>query len=1114
MLAETNKAGEQTTVRVSGGSLKASDASVTVPAGGTATVSVTVSPEKGADHFFGGWFELRSDADGQPDLRVPYLGFAGDWNAESILLEPDKLLAGEELPLKTQLITKFGGMQVPLSSDLGEFWLSPNGDGSMDVVGPSLVAMRNAEDVQYEVLDANGKVVKVVGQEQGLRRTTLGDFLGAKNPEDLLWTGPSFDGTVWNQKTAEFEAVPDGQYTFRVKTRLAESFDWQNTDMAFGVDSTEPVIELGALEGDVFTFSVTDAGSGVAGVPTVTDAAGEELKVVDRGDGTFAVTIDPAASPFVTIAVLDKGFNLAVASKVFSQSTLVVSGADKFAEAVIGPKSSVVSDGKLIVSGFVSDDVASVRVNGHKPVEAANGRFRDAVELSEGKQSILVEALDAEGKVLDKTTVEVTYDGTAPTLEITEMATDASGAAVLDDKGSVVVKGRVADEREGATLGLKLTVGKEKTDVKVAEDGTFTTTVTPGAKDSSFVLTATDGANSTPKTVAIAGRGAVGTFTMPTTTNIECLLPQGACFIPGATKDLDESGTLFTLKGTADKSVGSITFIPGARVDENGDFSDQTPIEATIAEDGTFSAQLPMPGTGENHFRMIVTDAEGKTRYDRGVRFFFDVTAPTLKVEEPTLIGGTLYTNTEQVPFRGTASDDGWGYGLRVNDSVIIERFDRGSPGEESNTRDFEAELTVADGDTLLVHFQDANGNVLLAGVPVVLDKEAPKVTVDTVENDEVVTDDRELTITGADENLASMSVSMDGEIVSEEQTALKMQEHPFEDALKDLRELKEKESAQANAEGAEEAPKVLATSTMTSTEQTSLKAIVKTADLAVGEHTLSVVATDLAGNVTTETRVFTIDSHLSITGEDALGVEVHREVLADQAKLAEMVLSQLGVALDGDAKAAEEAGATLELAPNTVLVEGEQKVVVLATDKNGRTAEKEVTVTVKLKSVTLTDGDVTATSTFRSDDVLTAKVEKDGKDRVITLSTQYASLPSVITVKAPEGSRVLRVLEGGKTVEVNAAWADGVLTFQGPSHGVYKILAPSAGDDNGGGSGGDNGGGSGDDDNQGDGSGTDDGKGSGSDDPLARTGVEAWGAMGAAAALLAAGTLMVRRRR
>ena len=277
---------------------------------------------------------------------------------------------------------------------------------------------------------------------------------------------------------------------------------------------------------------------------------------------------------------------------------------------------------------------------------------------------------------------------------------------------------------------------------------------------------------------------------------------------------------------------------------------------------------------------------------------------------------------------------------------------------------------------------------------------------------------------------------------------------------------------------------------------------------------------------MTTQTRVFEIPSVLAITGEDSVSLEVHREQLADQGALAQLVLDQYGAELDGDAKAAAAAGAELSLAPGTVLVPGEQTVTVLATDDQGRTAEREVTVTVNLKEVTLRDGDVTATSTFRSDDVLSASITTDGRARTLTMSTEHASLPAVITVPGVEGSAVARVLEDGREVPVRATFADGVLTFTGPSHATYRITEPAApGDGQGGDQGGDDQGGNGQGDDQGSGRGGEHSGGSGDGSrtdrpapgargPLAVTGVEVAGLAVLALLAVAGGAALVRRRK
>ncbi|MFQ6483831.1 S8 family serine peptidase [Brachybacterium epidermidis] len=1132
VLAESNGAGYETEMRVSGGTLSADRAEVSVPAGGTAAVTFTLSPESGADGFVGGWATLQSGTDGQPTLTVPYLGFAGDWNAEDIV-HP----AGQELiadsGVRTELVTSWAGMTLPLDNEIAEFWLSPNGDGDMDVIAPNLVIQRNASDLRYEILDASGEPIKVVGEEQGVYRPLLSQYTAAADPRQLQWTGANFDGITWDAQVADFATLPDGRYSYRVSARLSADQEWQTTDLPFGIDATAPEIEFGAYEAGVLTFTVVEDGSGILQPPAVTAADGTEIPVVEGSDGTYTVEVDPAEVAFLTVSVLDAGFNLGVGTKVFGDSPLVVANAEQLATSVIGPNSQVVSDGALLLSGYVSSDIAAVRAGGQE-VDSPNGRFLVPVALVEGEQEILVEALDAEGAVIEAQTLTVTYDSEAPRLTLTEPA-DGEPVTPAQD-GSVTITGTVTDTREGAALTV--TAGDQT--AEAAEDGSFSITVAPAADAAAVTLVASDGVNRASTAVPIAGREAAPAWALPEITNADCILDQGACFVPGDTPDANEDGSVFTLRGTY-PAGGTITLYPGLRASEDGTYPDRTPIEVAIAENGEFAVDLPVQ-TGENHVRMMITDAEGAVRYDRGVRIFFDVTAPTLEVEEPTLIGGTLYTAQEQVTLAGTAADDGWGYRFALNDSVVLERFDLASPGEQSNSRDFSTEITVADGDTLLVEFSDSNGNVLLGLVPVVLDQAAPEVNFEELTDGEVLTEDREITVAAEDDHLATMTVGLDGEAISSQATDLSVQEHAFEAVLVDLRDLQ-----------------TMSTGAMADAAQTRLETVVDTEDLEPGEHTLTVVSTDLAGNRTVESRVFTIDSRLEIEGPEAVELEVHRELLGDQDALAELVLADFQALLDGDAEAAEDAGATLALAPNQVLVEGESTVTVIATDAEGRTAEREVAVTLALKQVTLTDGDVTATSTFRSDDALTVKIEEEGAARVLTLANRegFAALDAVITVPGVEGSRVVRVLPDGREITVTATWADGVLTFEGPSKGTYRIVPPSApeqpgdapgggkpggtpgggkpgdtpgggkpggtpgggkpGDTPGGGKPGDTPGGGKPGDTPGGGK-PGDAPGRGGDarptGPLSRTGVEAWGMAAAALTLLGSGALMVGLRR
>ncbi|HEX7352351.1 S8 family serine peptidase [Brachybacterium sp.] len=1140
LLAETNEAGAATTVRSSGGSVSTPD-TVTVPAGGSVSVEVTVRPESGGDHFTGGWVQFLSSGATQPDLAVPFLGFAGDWNAEPIILPEGEQLEG--VGVQSELITSWGGSTLPLTSDYGQFWLSPNGDGDMDVIAPNLVPMRNASDLRYTVLDSAGDELKVLGQEQGLYRSLLGDWTLHEDPRVLQWTGATFDGTIYDPQAVDHAALPDGRYTYRVETRLGPEQEWQSTDFDFGIDATPPEIEFGPYEAGLLSFEVVETGSGLLAPPTVTGAAGDEIPVTEAPDGSYAIQVDPESVPFVTVSVLDAGFNLGAGTKVFEQSTMLIADATQLEQEVLGPQSLLVSDDALQLTGYVSSDIVAVRV-GEETVETPEGRFRHLVPLDEGPQEIVVQGLDGQGEVVQEQSLTVTYDATAPELTVTEMATDAEGAAVLDEDGTLAVRGTLTDERQGAELSI--TSGQ--TAGEVAADGSFEITVTPKQAAAAFTLTASDGVNTTSESFAISGRAQQSGWAMSEITNADCMVDSATCFVPGGTADVSPDGTIFTLRGEY-PAGGSITLTPGSRAGEDGRYVDAEPISASIGEDGVFAVDLPV-ATGENHFRMVIQDQDGQVRYDRGIRLHVDVTAPTLQVQEPTLVGGTLYTDSEQVAVAGTASDDGWGYGLSLNDSIIIERFDLGSPGEESNTRDFSTEITVADGDTLLLEFSDSNGNVLLGLIPVVLDQDVPRLDIANLRDGETVGDDREIEVSASDENLAGLQVLLDGEVVHDEITDLATQEHTVEDALFDLRELESEESEDGQADAATEdgradaeptdqeatdsaadpTPEVTATGARTRAVQDTLTARVATTDLAEGSHTLTVVATDLAGGTTTRALDFQVapsEAEVGISGPAEVELSIHREELGAQSTLAQAVLSQYELTLDGDADAATEAGLSSRLAPGTVLVEGEQQVTLLAVDDSGDLLvdaagdplELTIAVSLTLERVTLADGEVTATATFRSDDTLTVAIEAaEGEGRVLELTTAYGSLEAVITVPGAEGDTALRLLPDGSRVPVAASWSGGVLSVTGPSQGSYLILPAGAPGGEGGGPGAGGGGadapGSGDTPGAGAEGESTSGDRGGPGGPLARTGTEALGPLAAAGALLLLGGLLRARRR
>ncbi|MFT3945308.1 MAG: S8 family serine peptidase [Ancrocorticia sp.] len=1029
--------GDYTNVTVlSSAKLSADTESVTVPANGSAMVTFSLNPSGHGDGFIEGWARLTSETAGAPDLAVPYLGFVGDWDAEPILQEP-----GEEFPYidetnplsfrTTELVTNRDGATFPGSWVGSDIWLSPDGDGNFDQVFPSLFQLRNIADVEYEVRDANGDVVRTLGSEQDIPRPTLLDIISPSREVAHTAVNYVFDGAVWDPQQGSYAKVPDGKYVYRVKTRVSADADWQNTDLPFGIDTQAPTITIGELKGKKLPITVTDEGgsglfkesfTGLVVNPMVTLPDGTLLENKKTGTSTWEVRIDdPSKIPFLTVSVSDNALNRASMSKVFGFSGIILPNAEEINTMPLGPGGLLSRDGTLMIQGYASDNVTRVTVGGND-VEITKGRFVGLYELVEGKQSVEIVAYDASGAIVDRQRLTPVYDSIAPVIEFSSLNDD--GQAIVADDGTVTIAGTLTDERKDAKLTLEINFEE----VPVAQDGSFSYTYTPFDEEIAVGIYYSDGANDNTDAILIAGRlpDVESQWFPPYVLNVDCS-GLSSCFVLGDNPDISEDKTEFTVKGVLLAETNSITLTPGSRAADDGSLSQPQPIAVAIdQEKGTFEATLPM-ATGINDFRLQVTapDGEGNevTMIDQQIAFYFDVVAPTIAFDQPTLHGGTLFTNDDKVTFAGSASDDGWGYTLTLNGSSVLDLFHNSGLGPDSNKRDFSADLKVADKDILQLLLNDANGNALVGLVPVVLDKTGPAVTVDGIAQGENVADGRVVTATAKDDHLASIRVLLDGKVVGEKAAKL-APEQKVEDALVDARSLGDAHPTAPDLSGLFD---------------TELSVPVETADLAHGNHMVMVESTDLAGNVTTEARTFAIDASPSIEGADSLDLSIYREVLGDQKALANQILDRYTVSDDDPA-----GGATLQVSPLTVVQEGANKVTLIATDSAGQTTERVVSVNVSLKSVTLKDGSVTATSTFRSDDKLTASLvaPTKGKPGSLKISNhaEFAALDAVVTMPAVEGTRVFLKADDGRLVPVTSTWADGVLTFTGSSRATYQL--------------------------------------------------------------------------
>lgn len=970
VLTESNTAGAPTAVSVSATeALTPSSTEVTVPAGGTATVDLTLAPDTASTHFIEGWIRLASTA-GAPDLVVPYMGFVGDWNAESII-QPEGQpwgIAGGATDT-TGLIGRVDAYTVPVAGPNGQRRaLSPNGDGKMDAALPSLVMMRNARDVHYEVLDAAGNRVVDLGDEQNVRRMTGRLFANPAYSGSLGHAGAAFDGTAWNARAGAFQALPDGQYTYRVSARLSEDYDWQSVDLPLAIDTTAPTVTiLGKSETSV-RFTAEDSGSGLMGEPMVVLADGTSAPVAKQADGSWTATL-AGATPYATISAIDAGFNVTEKHAIYAASGMFVAVDGHLGAASVILGADETRD--IPITGFVTPDITRVTVDG-ADAPLTGGEFAATLAGNHPAGTVMVRGYGADGALVDEFAVTVIRDTTPPTVTLTG-GVDAAGQVIAGADGAISLTGSVSDDR-AEPADMTLTINGQGVTIK--DDGTFSLATTLDPSTTSLGIALHDGVNTSALTVPVAGRAQAPEAASISLANGECYRNM-ICEISSSSPDRSADGA-FTLRGTTSGGAASLELTPGSRAGDDGAIAENAPIAATMAADGSFTASVPAP-SGVTQYRAVARDAAGRTLTEGVVSLYVDVTPPSADFSEPPLHGGELYTNQDSVAFTGTIADDQWGYRLLLNNEVAADFFRRDNPGANVNKQEFSESLAVKDGDTLYIGAVDRLGNSLETRIPVHVDKEAPGAALDAKDG-EVIRDKRELTATATDAHMAVLSVSVDGKALDSVSTSRAKQRTDVEDVLATTGRAAggvDDAAAGAGADGAGPAdagdpgaaggadgaggegagrPGGLFAEQTGAVDAGALNIAVPTADMAAGTHVITMTATDLAGNTTTLSRAVVVDADAVINGPDSATVTVEDGGLADQSAVAAKVLALYSVTDDGSATATGDTA--LSLAPGTVLAPGKNTVTLVATDAAGRIVTRQVSITVSIPEQPSPGGD------------------------------------------------------------------------------------------------------------------------------------------------------------
>jgi len=243
---------------------------VTVPAGGSTDITVTLTAGGAQrDHFVEGFLRF-ANADGE-DIGLPVLAFHGDWYAaENIIDAPsweEDNIIGTACDWPSTMVAMGGGYIAGYNS-LGEFEtdaisFSPNGDDMMDDTYPILGMLRSAETVKIEVTDEDGNVIRLLQTATQLPKVLGVDAGGQyrqtfKQLADYELAVGAWDGTVYNPRTGAYELCDEGQYYLRVTVTMPGSDTEEVLDLPVKLDVTAPEAEIQAVSANTVQETIDE----------------------------------------------------------------------------------------------------------------------------------------------------------------------------------------------------------------------------------------------------------------------------------------------------------------------------------------------------------------------------------------------------------------------------------------------------------------------------------------------------------------------------------------------------------------------------------------------------------------------------------------------------------------------------------------------------------------------------------------------------------------------------------------------------------------------------------------------------------------------------------------
>ncbi|WP_080843960.1 S8 family serine peptidase [Cytobacillus gottheilii] len=347
------------------------------------------------DNFVEGFVTLTDENGIEATLSVPYVGFYGKWDRPEIVDGFTEL--GEnrfyELPANfNEMLTGAGGSFVAQAGENEFYPVSPNGDGENDDIYPLPSFLRNADEVQFNILDEEENFLRRVKLEKDVTK----NYYNAGNGSYY-----SFNSSrAWDGKVKS-ETVEDGLYYYEIKSVIDyDGAEWQSKKIPVYVDTTAP--EITAVldeEAGVVSWETVEEGTGVASYGVFVN--GSLVKALDSSATSYQFDSLPEKA-VIEIGAVDYASNYGFDTAAKGDAELPLLYVDTATPEPFGAYNSF----EVPVAGYVQEDLAlkTLTVNG-KDVEftfdAATNRYNFSTKATfekDGKYDIIITATDHSDK--------------------------------------------------------------------------------------------------------------------------------------------------------------------------------------------------------------------------------------------------------------------------------------------------------------------------------------------------------------------------------------------------------------------------------------------------------------------------------------------------------------------------------------------------------------------------------------------------------------------------------------------------------------------------------------------------------------------------------------------